>query len=301
MGRWRFWRREAPPGDRPDQQGRSGVARDGLVAGDGRAVIVHYHFFKNAGTSVDATLKENFGDGWVQRERGSDKPLLGDDLADAIRGDPNIAVISSHTALMPPPVVPGCTIVPVAFVRHPLDRLRSIYEFERRQDAETPGAVMAKQLDLAGYLEWRLERSSGRDSTARSDQTYRLAGFRAKNPERLARALARLDELAFVGLVEEFGASIEGLQSVLVRIFPHVRLRPVWENASARQTSLAERLERFREAIPEDLYQRLLAANEDDVALWHEVARRYGVAASVLASGAEMSASARAASAHSQT
>jgi len=28
-----------------------------------RGVIIHYHLFKNAGTSVDAILRRNFGEG----------------------------------------------------------------------------------------------------------------------------------------------------------------------------------------------------------------------------------------------
>jgi hypothetical protein len=33
-----------------------------------RTIILHYHLFKNAGTSVDAILKRNFGDKWVTSE-----------------------------------------------------------------------------------------------------------------------------------------------------------------------------------------------------------------------------------------
>ena len=35
---------------------------------DERTIILHYHLFKNAGTSVDAILKRIFGDRWVTRE-----------------------------------------------------------------------------------------------------------------------------------------------------------------------------------------------------------------------------------------
>jgi len=33
-----------------------------------RTILIHYHLFKNAGTSLDAVLKENFGDKWITRE-----------------------------------------------------------------------------------------------------------------------------------------------------------------------------------------------------------------------------------------
>jgi hypothetical protein len=244
----------------------------------GRTVVVHYHFFKNAGTSVDATLRENFGNGWVARERPPMGRLLSEAVGKIIEDDPEIVVLSSHTALMPPPDVPVCTIVPIVFVRHPLDRLRSIYEFERRQTEETLGATMAKRLDIAGYLGWRLERSQKADATAASFQTTRLAGFRVSPTERLSRALDRIDELPFVGLVEEFEASIEALQRLLVQYFPSVRLRPMWENASDRRISLEERIGRLRASIPDDLYERLVISNADDLAVWERVMDRYQAA-----------------------
>ena len=33
-----------------------------------RTVILHYHLFKNAGTSVDRLLQRNFPDAWATRE-----------------------------------------------------------------------------------------------------------------------------------------------------------------------------------------------------------------------------------------
>ncbi len=33
-----------------------------------RTIILHYHLFKNAGTSVDAILQRNFPGRWVTRE-----------------------------------------------------------------------------------------------------------------------------------------------------------------------------------------------------------------------------------------
>jgi hypothetical protein len=270
MGRW--WPRRKHDAD-SEKPGGSRVG-DGTAAG-GRTVVIHYHFFKNAGTSVDATLKENFGRGWVQRERDFPVRFLSDEVGQTIASDPAIVVLSSHTAQLPPPDVPGIRIVPILFIRHPLDRLRSIYEFERRQEDGHGGAEMAKESDMATYLDWRLEHGGGKDATARSFQAHRLAGLGTSLTERRARALERLDSLPFVGLVEEFRTSIQRLQDLLVQSFPGVHLQPVWENASERTVTLDERLERFRQTIPDDLYQRLVAANADDLAVWEHVVERY--------------------------
>jgi hypothetical protein len=276
MGRLRFWRRGAPSGDGPGQP--VGFGANGAVGG--RTVVVHYHLFKNAGSSVDATLQENFGARWVEREQTPPSGFTAGAVARIIRAEPEIIALSSHSAQLPAPIVVDCTIVPVVFVRHPLDRLRSIYEFERRQVADTPGAQKAKQLDLTGYLEWRLTHNDGRDATARSFQAQRLAGIGVPLADRRRLALNRIAELDFVGLVEEFEASINELQRRLVSHFPNCRLRPVWENASDRHVSLEERLGQFKASIPADLHERLLAENADDLAVWAAVVNRYRPVAS---------------------
>ena len=33
-----------------------------------KTIILHYHLFKNAGTSIDSILKDNFDDQWVSKE-----------------------------------------------------------------------------------------------------------------------------------------------------------------------------------------------------------------------------------------
>ena len=33
-----------------------------------RTIILHYHLFKNAGTSIDSILQENFGEQWITKE-----------------------------------------------------------------------------------------------------------------------------------------------------------------------------------------------------------------------------------------
>ncbi|TMK06653.1 MAG: hypothetical protein E6G72_16545, partial [Alphaproteobacteria bacterium] len=100
-----------------------------------RPIIIHYHFFKNAGTSVDAILQRNFGAGWTSREY---PPRSTPNAArEFLTANPQIAALSSHTLPLPPPDIPDAEILPILFIRHPLDRLKSAYLFERNQRADT--------------------------------------------------------------------------------------------------------------------------------------------------------------------
>src|SRR3546814_17353081 len=71
-------------------------------------------------------------------------------------GNPEAVAFSSHTAELPPPVLPGIRVIPLIFIRHPIDRIASVYSFERKQEADTFGAVLARNTTLKGYAQVRL-------------------------------------------------------------------------------------------------------------------------------------------------
>lgn len=236
-----------------------------------RTVIVHYHLYKNAGTSLDANLQRFLGSRWVAYDRPGQIPPS--ELASFIAEHPDPAAISSHNALLPPPEIPGVTVIPVLFIRHPLDRIRSIYDFERAHDLPTVGARMAKALALPGYLEWLLGRDG--DTTARDFQVARLAPA-GSGATTCDRALDAITRLPFVGLVEEFGRSLKVLETLLRPAFPRIRLRGMRLNRSpAAANSLEARITRLRDRIGDELFQRLVEANQADMVLWEHVRAGY--------------------------
>lgn len=238
-----------------------------------RNVILHYHLFKNAGTSLDHTLKENFGDGWHEHE-GPGPGWRAEDVTEYLRQNPEIVVLSSHTALLPPPELLNATVYPVIFIRHPIDRIRSIYEFERKQIADTLGARMAKEVDLAGYIRWRLQRKG--DRTIRNFQAYRLAfaasdAEETKNLSEEERALLAVDSLPFVGLVERFEASLARLQQWLLPSFPFIDFKPIKANVTQKGgLSLEDRLGALRDDLGSELFNDFVHANTLDLKI-HEV------------------------------
>lgn len=241
-----------------------------------RPLVLHYHLFKNAGTSVDEVLQANFGDAWANaefsvRRRQPNVHLIERWLAE----HPETLALSSHTARVPLPRLPGLRVAPVIFVRHPLDRIHSAYEFERRQNAETPGAKLAREADFATYVRARLARN---DNQCSEFQATRFAALPTEGGGSLAeRALRAVDALPFVGLVEDFSQSMERLEAVLRQTFPEFRAFGAKANARRGQT-LEERLEQIRAELGSELHAELIAANGADLALYEKVASLYGVA-----------------------
>ena len=243
-------------------------------AGRKRCVIIHYHLFKNAGTSVDAILKQNFGPRWASQEYA---PQRRGDMAASVRAflleQPDLVALSSHTLLLPPPDVPGVEIFPIIFVRHPLDRIKSAYAFEREQRADTEGARLAKQVDFAGYVRARL--AVPQERFCRNAQAFRLAMAVSGEGSELERAIRAVELLPFVGSVEAFDASVNLLQQLLAPRFPGFRGFATFANVSRPGRTLDARIAEMRAELGDDLFETLAAANADDLALYGTVLARY--------------------------
>lgn len=244
-----------------------------------RKVILHYHLFKNAGTSLDSAFKENFSEDegeWVTREFSSLPAVNREEVSNWIEDNPQAICFSSHTIFCPPPRVKGVEIFPVVFIRHPLDRIISAYNFERLQTENTFGAVLAKEVSIKGYLKVRLSLPS--DRQCKNFQTSRLASM---VPKKLGveaeRALMAIDRLPFIGLVEDYDSSLEVLEELLEsRGYGKLILNPFKKNVTNKdQSNLDDRLNNLENELGEELYSMLLEANYNDIVIYQRMVRCY--------------------------
>lgn len=217
-----------------------------------RTIILHYHLFKNAGTSVDRILKDNFADGWQGREFAGNNNTT--QVVDWIRNNPSTVAFSSHTMMGPLPKIDGVRIVSVMFLRDPIDRIRSAYRFEHKQKSGNFGAVLAKATDFDGYVRVRL--SLPNDRQCRNFQTWRLANLVPGTIPEIDRAKAALRRLDVVGLVEDFDTSMAALKAAIADAYPDFEFTPVHANAS--------RLEESCTASAVDIARLLEESNRDD-------------------------------------
>jgi len=225
-----------------------------------RTIILHYHLFKNAGTSLDRILQKNFGDGWVTAEfegKGGDNSGA---VADWIASTPDAVAYSSHTMLGPVPQVDGVRVVPIVLLRDPIERIKSAYRFERKQQADTWGAQLAKQHDLAGYARARLARPN--DRQCRNFQTARLASMcpgDAPELDRALQAIGILRETGVIGRVEAFDNALAQLSTRLHDSYPEF----TWESTKANVSAPVESPKNAS-----TLDEELATHNSDDLHLW---------------------------------
>ncbi|WP_395340364.1 sulfotransferase family 2 domain-containing protein [Ningiella sp. W23] len=244
-----------------------------------RTVILHYHLFKNAGTSIDAALKEQFtSDKWATKEFPNDKTANAEQLAQWIKDEANIVCFSSHTAHLPVPSIPSVKVIPIFFLRHPIERITSVYAFEKRQTVDTFGTKLARENDIKGYIEGRL--SNVHDKQCRNFHCDKLGRvYPPTEHNELIRATQALNAMPFFGLVEEFERSIDKLSRVLQNAgFDHVLLKVKKSNASqSGQLTIADKLSTLKHDIGENLYETLLEANKYDIQLYEYAKRLFAL------------------------
>lgn len=237
-----------------------------------RKVILHYHLFKNAGTSLDAALKDNFDvttAEWVTTEFPSQPQENREAVKQWIINNPQAKCFSSHTAILPPPQIEGVKVIPVIFYRHPIDRMASAYSFERKQGGDGFGPTLARNTTLAGYIETRL--SIGADRQCRDFHAHRLATmFGHKQGNEAERAQMAVDQLPFVGIVEKYAESLASLEALLEKEgFEGIKLKTVEKNVSRGVSkSLEDKLDEIKQQFEECSFAKLVEANKVDLSLY---------------------------------
>ncbi len=239
-----------------------------------RPVVVHYHIFKNAGTSVDAMLQKSFGEQWSPFEGAHASDVQSSSAIGAfLRARPEIAAVSTHLG-RPPLPWPEC--LPIVFLRHPILRAWSVYEFTR-QDTSQPYSKVARQQSFADYIRWALD-GGGNGIVVRNYQVVHLsdASFRTAdlyqtdaNTDDLRQSCDLLAEWGVVGIVERFEASCALFQAAYGKLAPALNFEPYWLNRSnAKSSTVEQQLTDIQNEIGESLYNELLERNELDMMLY---------------------------------
>ena len=234
-----------------------------------REVLLHAHIFKNAGTTLDWSLARSFGDAFVDHRNDTQMRLRPAAVLAEALADERTASLSSHALPCPAPALEGVSFTTLLMLRHPLRRARSVFAFERRQRADTPGARAAKAMDFKQYLRWRMRDEVA--PTIRNFQTRYLSGQLRRPPQYtetaddFAAALAFLRTLPAVGVVERYLESMVAFEASYGDRFPQLDL--TYEPQNMSRPSLAEESLDWIDDLG-DLRDELIDRNSYDLALY---------------------------------
>jgi hypothetical protein len=251
-----------------------------------RILILHHHIFKNAGSSIDYLLQKEFSYQWASYEGQYPWSILDNDsVTSFIFANPCLKAISSHQARPFFNDPQGLKIYPIIFLRNPLDRARSCYEYELKVNSTYPSSVAA-QKGARYYIDFCLdENNQYRMNAFHNYQTlYLSSALNGANDSRIIRANSRhlfeaisyIDNLSFIGLVESFYHSLVYLNKIVKNDFGNLNFFNIKINSSPnRDFDLSVRIKNFSSEIGGAVFSKLEDANELDITLYEYASQKF--------------------------
>lgn len=250
-----------------------------------KPIIVHYHIFKNAGTSVDYALKNTFGNFWTSFEGNSPIDILPmAKLKAFLDANPAIDAVSSHLARPP---LPYKNSLPILFLRHPILRAKSVYEFVKKDNTQ-PNHKFALN-GFCEYIRWALFSDSEGGVVIKNYQVIHLsdASFRTTSilnataqPADLRQAEHLLFSWPAFGIVESYEKSMALFQKCYGDLIDGLQLSVAWLNKSDQKNinpnvSIEAQVEAICKVLGNDLFDALCSANNLDLNLYHRCKKRF--------------------------
>jgi hypothetical protein len=251
-----------------------------------RFVIVHYHIFKNGGSTIESILEREFPHRFatLHAGAGASATLDGKHLGSFLRRHPHVAAVSSHHLRYPMPAIRHMVIFDCCFLRHPLDRLDSLYGYLRKVQPVDPLCCRAGRMSARDFLVDLVHESPHMVSDVQVTQLACSGAFtRPAHSGDLERAAELFHDMAIPGLVEMFDESLVAAEYFLRPAFPSVTWEHVPKNVSRRPGPMVslrpqDREERLVRLWGGDLYEDLVRLNRLDLELFrhaeNEIRRR---------------------------
>lgn len=242
-----------------------------------REILLHCHFFKNAGSSIDWALRRSFGDGFYEnKEHFYSVHDWNTHLAGLVTSR-TMTAISSHIFSLRPPTVGGVNFSVVAMVRHPIERVTSVAAFEKKQRYKnTFGVINNPSIGIREYVEAFLQ--DGTPASFRNIHTLRFAGRDNGLPvteDDFLVARSTLEQCQSIGLVEFFDESMVLFEEILKPKFPLLDLSYIIQNVYQEPRGIDERIAELAAQLGHDLFTRLENKNVMDLKLYEMAKNRF--------------------------
>lgn len=237
-----------------------------------KRICLHFHIFKNGGTTVEWILKKNFSNDAIFIDTDNREGILPNRvLLNYLKKNSQVKAFSSHQIRFPLPKVSDFHFIPILFIRHPIDRIFSIYHFnKRRTDSNAPGVLKAKALDVNDYIKWNLKITKHRPM--KNFQVLFLSDKKINSPvykSDFNLAVDRMKSCDVIGVVDRFDESLVIAEEFIRKYFTDIDFSYVKQEITPnRNEDLIIRLENEKSKVESDVMDQITKRNNWDLELF---------------------------------
>jgi hypothetical protein len=232
-----------------------------------RLVILHYHIFKNAGSTIEDILDHSFGERFARVDTPAGEGLISNpDLVRFFDARPNLRAFSSHQVRHPLPQAPGYLFFDICFLRDPIDRIRSIYTyFRKRPNPADPVSGLANRTALGDFIAGMIQDFPLFVKNVQVNLLACAGDSDEPEPRDLDLATERVLATSLLGVVDCFDQSVAAGAHALRCAFPELDFdRPAVNVSDGLDGTVASRTENLRQACSPEVYEELLRLNSLD-------------------------------------
>ncbi len=235
-----------------------------------RDIILHCHFFKNAGSTIDWALRRCFLNSFYEHH-GELSIQEWNKYLEKITADPKIQIVTSHFFTFPPAPISNINLHPIAMLRHPIERVSSVAYFDKKRNYRlSKNIIRDTNISIRGYIKAYLR--DGTPASIRNMHTLRFAGDDRGSPpatkKDFQRAIDYIKRSKNIGLLEAFDESMVLFEENLRPIFPTLDLSYIIQNAHQKRQTEQQKISNLRMQIGEELFEILLVKNTYDLKLY---------------------------------
>ena len=247
-----------------------------------RTVICHYHIFKNSGTSFDSLLAKNYGNKLLKFDGPfSDFIIYQDQLHDIILRNKEIFAFSSHQIQLPVPVSLNFIVLPTIFIRHPLLRIHSIYQFKRKINDNTLTSKNANSMSFDEWIQYSLSHPGevghiSNAQTAHNGGVYGRKSLQEKKSRNirynLPQAKNNISRVPLLARTEYFSEDVAAFSTILKNRydinFNYAEIEAQNVTSQSIKLPMEERLRMISDSLRKETYEAIIQANDQDLELF---------------------------------
>lgn len=202
-----------------------------------RFVLVHYHIFKNAGTTIEYILRRTLGRRCVAIHGPDQSGVLSpSEVGEYLAKNPDVVAITSHHIRYPKPILANSVVFDICFLRDPLPRFYSYYRYLRQVTPNDGMTELAAKLEASKFFELLIDEHP---NVVNNPQLVFVANAgeytRPPDPTDLARAAEIVRTMAVPGVIDIFDRSLIAAEYFLRPAFPELPLHYITLNAAENQ------------------------------------------------------------------